>query len=166
MWENRNLDKDFSMPNIFEEAGRSKPKPKPTQVKEKVPFGHSKKKEELDQLIDNPASIKLKDVDDIVGRLHEMHDDIEKKLDLIYQKTGLTPKYIKDYLANPNNFNTTEWERVQKERQALLGSLMGAIKIDETPEEKADNAQKESDKSNKERRGKMIGTRKNWIPMR
>lgn len=163
------------MPNIFEEAGRSKPKPKPkpasaspmqSKEKETVPFGTSKNKEELDKLIHHPTSIKLKDVDQVIVRVREMHDEIEKKLEAIYQKTGLTPKYVRDYLANPNNFNSFEWDRIQKNRQELLGSLLGSTKVEETQEQKAKSAEKATEKSTKERRGKMVGTRKNWIPIR
>jgi hypothetical protein len=157
------------MPSIFDEINKPnrprKPRSEESQSTAGVPFGQSKSKEEVDKLIENPAAMKLQDVDNVITRMREIHDDIEKKLDVIYQKSGLTPKYIKDYLNNPNNFNPQEWEKIQQDRQALFSSLTGGTRVEEM-ENKTKTTEKELDKEAKDRRGKMIGSRKNWIPIR
>lgn len=129
------------------------------------PFGHAVSMEEVNRMIENPDSIKTKDIDQMIAKLRQIHDEIDKKLDAIYQKTGLTPSYIRNYLSNPNNFSPIEWTIIQKDRQTRLSALMGATKVEEMMN-KPRLSEQEIEKKARDRRGKMVGGRKNWIPMK
>lgn len=107
----------------------------------------------------------------MIDKMVKIHDEIERKLDDAFQKSGLTPKYIETYLSNPSNFNNAQWDSIQKKREQLLSqvgkkvneaseSLVSPIKAISKAEEKT------TDKTEKERKTKMIGSRRNWIPIR
>lgn len=120
--------------------------------------------------VDNKAPPPLildREIKEMVDRMRKMHDEIALKLDDAYQQTGFTPGFIKNYLNNPNNFPSSEWERVQKERKALLSSVCEELKkgIRSTPIESNRLTQKELSNLAKERRSKTLGARRNWIPM-
>lgn len=160
--------------SIFDEASRkdrgakssSRPATKPTA--QSVPFGLDSKKEmqvELDQF--DPETMTLKDVELMISRVRQLHDEIDRKLDEIYQKSGWSPKYIETFLDNPNNFTREEWEKVQLERQNFLDSLKTEKELAMAPAAKTKSQKdRETSQSTKERRGKTIGARRNWIPMK
>lgn len=161
--------------SIFDEASRkngrakSSSKPATTPVAAKsVPFGLESKKEnlvELDQF--DPETMTVKDVERMISSVRQLHDEIDRKLDEIYQKSGWSPKYIQTYLDNPNNFTREEWERVQQERQNFLNSLKTEKELAMAPTSKTKSQrEREAAQSTKERRGKTIGARRNWIPMK
>jgi hypothetical protein len=106
----------------------------------------------------------MSDVEKMIKKVREMHDEIDRKLDDIFQKSGWSTKQIKTYLDNPNNFSPEEWERVQYERKTLIKSLKTEGDLEK--EESQSNQPKPTEGGSKERRGKMIGARRNWIPMR
>jgi hypothetical protein len=105
------------------------------------------------------------DIKTMVDRFKNLHDQIDRKLDELFQKTGWNPRYIKDYLENPNNFSSQEWERVQKERQSLLTHLYKGLGKNVEEIQKIEKI-KAREKASKDRKGKTLGARKNWIPMR
>lgn len=115
------------------------------------------------------SSISDLEIYEMIEKIKNMHDDLEQKLDKAYQITGLEPRFIKNYLNNPNNFKNDEWERVQKERQALLTSILGDIKqgTQSSSFKISRSGQKEDHSLNdKDRRSKTIAARRHWIPMR
>jgi hypothetical protein len=116
---------------------------------------------ELERL--DPDQMTLTDAMDMISKTKVLHDEIDKKLDEIFQKTGWSTKQIKMHLDNPNNFTSEEWERVQKERQKLLNSLKTEQEL-KAPE-KGELKPEQATKLNKERRSKTIGARRNWISM-
>lgn len=164
------MDQNF---NIFDEAakqgghphkmnktGKSSEPPMPAN-----PFGLERKAENkivLEEL--DPNVMTVSDVEKMIVRVREMHDEIDRKLDDIFQKSGWSTKQIKMYLDNPNNFSHEEWERIQKERKNLLNTLKTDSELEK--EQSQSSKPKEPEVSGKERRGKMIGARRNWIPMR
>lgn len=104
----------------------------------------------------------------MIEKMRKMHDEINRKLDETYQLTGLDPRFIKNYLNNPNNFQTDEWDRVQKERKARLSSVIEHLKAEMRSKSIDSNriGQKEMQAITKERRSKTLGSRRNWISMR
>jgi uncharacterized protein YoxC len=135
--------------NIFDEATRrlnqqkkSKPMPPSSSVKS-----------------EQRATPSNEETERLFSKIQSMHDDINRKLEEMYQKAGWTADSVKDYLNNPNNFNSTDWQHIQDQRKQLLGKVKQAI--NQGQEEKIDK-----DKIGKERRAKTLGARKNWLPMR
>ncbi|MBA2368566.1 MAG: hypothetical protein H0V82_06040 [Candidatus Protochlamydia sp.] len=165
------MDQNF---NIFDEAAKQggrphKMTPKPGKASSPPvpanPFGLERKVENellLEEL--DPNVMKLSDVEKMITTVRQMHDEIDRKLDDIFQKSGWSTKQIKMYLDNPNNFSAEEWERIQKERKTLLNSIKTDTDLEN--EKNQSNKPKEPEGPGKERRGKMIGARRNWIPMR
>lgn len=109
----------------------------------------------------NKKNMTVTEVMKMIEKYRKMHDQLDRQLDEVYQKSGFTPRQIQDYLANPNNFNEQEWERIQKKRQEF---------------EKSFNVKKEGGlakpllnqqfKETKPRRTKNVGVRRNWIEVR
>jgi hypothetical protein len=110
-----------------------------------------------------PKKISSEDIEirQMIEKMRKMHDDIEVKLDEVYQKSGLNAQKVKDFLENPNNFQTEEWGRVQEKRKKLLTQ----IGID-SKQILSQSAQEQAEKAGKDRKTKMLGARRNWIPMR
>src|SRR4051812_46676827 len=98
----------------------------------------------------------------MLTKMQRMHDELELKLDQIYQNSGIDPGAVKNYLNNPNNFNSREWERIQSQRETMWSRMGLKSSVDEEKFKK----QQELDKVSKERKSKSLGARRNWIPMR
>jgi hypothetical protein len=104
------------------------------------------------------------DIKNMLEKMRGLHDELERKLEDAFQKTGWNPSHIKKYLENPNNFNSHEWERVQRERKAMLNSIWKKLGKNVEQVQK-DEKIKAGEKAYKDRKGKTLGSRRNWIPM-
>lgn len=133
-----------------------------------LPFAHQIK----DAASSGPKKeMKLKEALEKIKEMQKFCDDVEKKLDEFYRMSGTSPQYLEDYVNNPNNFTPAEFERLNKERKALMAKIMlpediqkeeeKAKKTPKSTQEEADNP-----KMAKERRKKGAGIRRNWIPMK
>ncbi len=84
------------------------------------------------------------------------------RLNDILKQMGFTKRSFSLYLINPRNFTVEDWIKLQngkKEYQKKLVKMFGA------------EAQKlleaeEKEKGSKVRKGKTLGSRKKWMPMR
>jgi hypothetical protein len=137
--------------NIFDEAG-----------KKSAPS----KKNEAALPLEVPSMPNVTISDDQLAEMFErakrMKVEIEEKLQEVYDKTGLTRKQVETYMKDPKNFTVQEWQNIQigrKDWEGRLEHLMGQ-------EYKQKRAKAVQDQSSKERKGKTLGARKNWIPMR
>ncbi|WP_213105461.1 hypothetical protein [Candidatus Protochlamydia amoebophila] len=132
--------------------------------KESTLFGLENKSNpltELDQF--DPDKMTLSDVENMISKVKILHDEIDRKLDDIFQKSGWTSKQIKTYLDNPNNFTVDEWEKVQRDRQKLMNTLKTGKDLQAASISSVQTEQ--NSKLTRERRGKTIGARRNWISM-
>ncbi len=105
----------------------------------------------------------------MIDEYKKKHAEIERELDEIYRNAGMTPRELRTYLENPANFSKEEWERMERERQSLIYSLISE-KEPSKSEQKLKTAltpspQVASSSETKGRR-KMQGARRNWIPMK
>ncbi|SPJ31566.1 hypothetical protein [Candidatus Protochlamydia amoebophila] len=135
-----------------------------SKKKESTLFGLENKSSpltELDQF--DPDKMTLSDVENMISKVKILHDEIDRKLDDIFQKSGWTSKQIKTYLDNPNNFTVDEWEKVQRDRQKLMNTLKTGKDLQAASISNAKTEQ--NSKLTRERRGKTIGARRNWISM-
>jgi len=103
-----------------------------------------------------------KNVEGMLVNMDKMRREIQRKIEEIYEKSGVSQKELEDYLSNPNNFNQAEWTRVQANRDRFLEKIWQAVGKDK----KKKIVLKEKKKQTKKRKGKMLGHRKGWLPMR
>lgn len=108
------------------------------------------------------SDLSSSDVREIMEKAAKMHDELEQKLEETYQKTGWQRQAIKQFLENPNNFSKSEWELVQRQRDYLVNQTWSLI----TEEEKTRLLHEEKKKQSQVNKGKSLGARKNWIPIR
>lgn len=137
--------------NIFDEAGRSR---KPiSKAKGKPPASVSPKVNKGDQNIP---------LDELISNVNKSRDEVVTKLDLIQKELGMSVKDVKEYLNNPRNFKPEQWVYLKEQKKAMQDKLVNELGPDIVKlAEKA-----EISKTAKERKGKTLGARKNWISMR
>lgn len=90
-----------------------------------------------------------------------MKRDLEKKLSALYEKGSLYRIDIEKYLNDPTNFTKAEWEKLEKDKDFLYNKVLSVM----TPAAGLKKLPKSKEKLTKERKGKTLGSRKNWIPM-
>ncbi len=93
--------------------------------------------------------------------MQEMHTKIEKQLEEAYQKAGVDPKELTKYCENPDNFTPGQLLRFKQGKEQVEMQITGLSKehLSKSKEEKAKS------QVSKERRGKTLGSRKNWLNM-
>jgi hypothetical protein len=106
------------------------------------------------------------EVQEMMERMKNMHQVMEVKLSDSYEKLGWGPRSINTYLENPNNFSNEEWARIQAERSLVLKRLEEDLGLKESPKSIFAGEKKMLDPTEKERKSKTRGARRNWIPIR
>ena len=134
-----------------------------------LPFAHQINKGNGEPKNKN-AVVTVSEALEQIKLMQKFCDEIEKQLDEVYRLTGWTPQFLEAYFKNANNFSPEEWERVNKERQELMASIMLPQDL-QKEEEKAKKIAKPHESVTdtniaKERRKKGAGMRRNWLPMR
>ena len=141
--------------NIFDEASkrlrRKTATPKPSETSPPSPPASSDGKKLLNYV----------EVQEIFARMWRMQQEIQEKIDLIYEKTGMTRSKIESYLSNSNNFNPGVWDSLQKNIESLEQKIWSTVGKDV----KKRSVDKKQQKLSKERKGKTLGGRKKWISM-
>lgn len=136
--------------NIFDMAGKQKARPTAKIPPEKIPEKETKPAEpvgNVDEMFEKMRSMK-----------RELQDNLEKTL----TQSGLSPKELEN-VVQP--FKGTEaWKKSEKEHQNLVKKVSEAIGSS-APGPKTEK-EKEESKMDKERKGKTLGLRKKWMPMR
>lgn len=102
------------------------------------------------------------EVNSMLKRILDIKADLENQLNNIYAKAEVKRIDIKKYLDNPKNFSATEWNKVQKDKDSLVEQIVLLF----TPETQIQKVAKSKEKLTKERKGKTLGSRRNWIPMK
>lgn len=113
---------------------------------------------------EKPAVKSVSSSDDVYQRFEQMkkqYDKLVQQLDETYQKSGIAPKELSRYCQNPDNFKASEWERFKQTKEEIEVSITGlsAEKLKKSKDSKLNV------KGAKERRGKTLGARKNWLNM-
>jgi hypothetical protein len=99
---------------------------------------------------------------EMLNNMTKMHDDLENKLAAVFERSGWSIQKIKQFLENPNNFNKFEWSRVQQEREHWNKQIWAIV--GESGQQRVINQEKK--KAADSKKGKFLGARKNWIPIR
>lgn len=98
----------------------------------------------------------------MLEKMASMHDDIQRKLEDAYQQAGLTKKDISQYLDDPKNFPSYQWEVIQKQRKDLANKIWSMVGEDTKPQIEA----KKRAQAQEGAKGKTLGARKRWIPVK
>lgn len=163
--------KDEPPANIFDFASSKGPKPKKHTPKEPLA-----KKEQPSETIkkkppqSSPPSADKKNYTDsetveMLEKMNTMRRDLEKKLEGLYQQSGMSGDELQAYLDNPKNVGEVLWEKIQQQRQELSDKLYKMVGIEEKARSTIKKS-KEKEEAVKKRKGKTLGTRKKWIPIR
>lgn len=102
------------------------------------------------------------DIDQKLDQMTKQYHQLVEQLDEAYQKSGVSPNELSKYCQNPDNFKPSEWERFKQTKEGIETSITGlsSEKLRKSKEIKLNL------KGAKERRGKTLGARKNWLNMR
>lgn len=106
----------------------------------------------------------MKQAKEKMAQLDKMMEDIDKKIDLIQEKSGVNIKKLQAVFNNPSNFSPAQWELMQQEKEKFTSAFK---KLEESLNKP--NAEKIKGilkGENTEKRGrKLRGARQKWIPM-
>lgn len=101
----------------------------------------------------------------MLEKINKMRRDLEKKLEDLYDQSGLSKEQLQAYMDNPQNVGTPQWQKIQQRREELSEKLYGMIGAEERIRSMAKKNQ-EVEKNTKARKSKTLGNRKKWIPIR
>lgn len=101
------------------------------------------------------------EVFEILRYMKDRHTKIVQELEEAFRKSGIAPDELARYCENPNNFTPLQWESYKRAKAEVVQSITGmsAAEI----QEKQDAKDKKH--LSKDRRGKTLGSRKNWLNM-
>lgn len=148
--------KDEQFSNIFEAAAKKRPTvPKrpsaaPQSGAASTPSAPAKK----------PA-LSNEDVQKMLDHMEKLTQEINEKLQVLYEHSGLSPKNVKLYLEKFGGIDTKEWKKSQQDVKALEEKIWTVLGTQAKATEKA----KEQAKAAKARKGKVVGGRQRWIRM-
>lgn len=109
----------------------------------------------------NVSVINDTEIDNMLKKLRDMDDDLQNRMDKIAELSGMSPKEVKRFIENPDNFPPEEWSRMQRKKDDLEKQIYSGIGI----EYQKRVMKKKKKKMQKGRRGKTLGARKGWIQM-
>jgi hypothetical protein len=146
--------------NIFKAAGNfigKKKKKKSSSLSESPASGQH----EIAPVTIAPSAYQDLGLEDMLKRLRHMDTDLQKKMQRICELSGMTKKEVERYVENPNNFNESQWQKMQKQKEQLEEQIFTVIGI----KAKKRMLKKKKMKIVKGHRGKTLGGRKGWIQM-
>lgn len=141
--------------NIFDEAGKSKLKPKLLPKKEIIPPKVEMPKGPHIPITDT-------EIQGMFDRMNEMRNDLDKRTDDLKEAIALSQKDVIKFFSESKNFTPEQWNIIQENRTDLEKRTWAVVGKDP-------NKVREKhleDKDAKLRKGKTLGSRKNWIPIR
>lgn len=111
------------------------------------------------------------EIEEMRDKLRQMRNDIVEKLEIINKHSGVNAEQIRNYLSDQKNFTSTQWDELQSYRKILGERIFNAIGRDvniSTSSEQKNTPEppKIKETTDTSRRGKTLGARKKWIPMR
>lgn len=96
----------------------------------------------------------------MLNQIEVMKQDLENKLEKIRQQTGLSKEDLQNFMNNPKNFSPNEWAKLEKTKNEMGDKVWSAIGLELKPKART------RENIAGERKGKTLGGRKKWIPMR
>lgn len=147
--------------NIFDEASRRLSK------KKKPAAGATPPAAEKPTAQETPVVQPNREVQEMLDKMRTMQKDLDFKIEELQQKSGMAPEVFQNYIKKIKDMNLNLSNHVQGKKSELEQKVWGVL---------GENAKQAHEKSKeppttkplteKERKGKTIGARRNWIPMR
>ncbi len=128
------------------ESGSNKPSSSPEA---------SKKKE-------RPAPPKNPEIEAMLKKIRGMKTDLSTKLQLLYERGKRMGIDVEGIMGNPVNFTPAQWATIQRDKEMLSNKIDEVLFPILGPKKKT----KSTAVLTKERKGKTLGSRKKWMPMR
>jgi hypothetical protein len=135
-------------------SGAKKPSKPPTPPPAPPPPEESKDNMQPKGKLDPQVSKMLEEI-------FEMQQDLQKKIDKIFEKTGMSKLEIERFLKNPRNYPPGKWEKILHKKQLLEEQINQVLRIN-----KKEKAEQDAAKTSKDRKSKFLAGRKKWIPIR
>lgn len=98
---------------------------------------------------------------DILQKMKGMNEDLKNQMEEVYRLGRIYNIDVNTLLQNPESPVAQEWNRVQKEKDKLMAK-MAVVVTPSMSQKKGKSIQQMT----KERRGKTLGSRRNWMPMK
>ena len=103
----------------------------------------------------------MEDTQEMLQNMAEKHSELMKKMDVAFEKAGVDPKELKDYCQDPSHFSPSQWKKFKAESEEIELKLSGLSKEGLMKKHKKSL----DSKAGKDRKGKMLGARKQWLNM-
>lgn len=100
--------------------------------------------------------------DQALEHMRKLHAELNLRIDKMYELSQKDPKEVNEYFSNPRNFTSQQWVKIQERKEELEAFLEGVPRS----EVQKKKMKKEISKMSKDRKGKTLGARKKWMPMR
>ena len=101
------------------------------------------------------------EIREMMKKIDDMKQDLLKKMEYLQRTGGLTYEQVRAYMENPKNFTKTEWDKLQQTKNELGDKVWNAL-----GEELKPKAEHVRENVEGERKGKTLGARKRWIPVK
>lgn len=127
------------------------------------------KNENIEDILGKEGPLTVDEAALLLADLRKKQDALRNQLDEMFEKRGVTPRYLRKFMKDPNNFAPQELENLKKDSQAFLDSLNIPPDILEVPPTTSDTSKTEpKSQIPKDQRGKKPGIahRRGWLPMR
>lgn len=103
----------------------------------------------------------------MLNRMHEIQDDLKAKLRSMYKQHGLTEEQVMNFLNNPKNLTPQEVEELKKAQELLkTQSSLSVLSSEQEQTKRLYKKAKKPEELKRERKGKTLGARKQWMPVR
>jgi len=106
----------------------------------------------------------LKEYEELQKRLKVitgLREKISAALDKVYNKGGISPQEVSDFLNNPEHFTPQQVQIIDKSREEVMAFIWDVL----GKEKKIQHEKKKMKKKAKKRRRKSLGHRRKWLKM-
>jgi hypothetical protein len=139
--------------NLFSHSAK---KPKKTEEESPLPV------EKVKTTPKSPIAVRNYTVEAMIERMNEMRRDIDNKIEEVSKKHGISREQVMQYLSNPANFTPEQWAFLSGKQQAFFNNIQsnlgGAAELPAGKESSTTTAEN--------RKNKLAGSRRKWIPTR
>lgn len=143
--------------NIFDSSSN-----KPARSPAKKAADKPQRKLSLQEIAEKAHALSDQEIINMVERIQFLQKDLESKVNILKEKIPMTYSNIGKFLNDKENFPPEQWSAIEENRAELEKKLWSMVGDD--PKKVKEKHQ--VDKDTKELRGKGLGARRNWIPIR
>ena len=101
------------------------------------------------------------EIEQMMKKIDEMDYSLQEKMDKLCEQSGMTKNELDDYIGNPNNFSSDQWQKASQNSEQWEKKIYSKLGV----KMKKEMMVKKSQKSTKQFKGKTLGSRKGWLKM-